>query len=457
MSATVLEFARCPRCGAPLDLHAAAIKCAGCSQLYPRLGAIPILLPEPRTYIAIALEQLERLKRQVVQTADAIEEQLQSFDIVPLTAARCRGLAAEAAGQVEDVAAILGPHLPTLVDDSMPRSLTGELPSLLTNIHYAFRDWGAAETSDAENERSLALIEGVMSDRAPGRTLVLGAGACRLAYDLHRRAPGSETVVVDIDSLLFAIAHAVIRGATVSLRESYADIGELEHIARRWSLAATEGPLDDRFHFLLADGLDPPFASGTFDIVVTPWFIDAIPADMRDFFSTVFRLLKPGGQWVNVGPLRYTEKVPLVRRFTREEIFDLIARAGFRLGSWHTASIPYLVSMLHQQGKVVWLLAFGATKATDSVPVAATDRARDWILFRHLPVPTFAGQSLVVAGDPVEQMVVSAIDGQRTLEDLATLVAGHLKRPDIPRERIRRVVKEFLLQVHPLAMSSRAS
>ena len=43
--------------------------------------------------------------------------------------------------------------------------------------------------------------------------LVLGAGGCRLAYDLHVHCGGTETAVVDIDPFLLVIAEAVIRGA----------------------------------------------------------------------------------------------------------------------------------------------------------------------------------------------------------------------------------------------------
>ena len=35
-----------------------------------------------------------------------------------------------------------------------------------------------------------------------GRTLVLGAGGCRLAYDLHVHNGGTDTAVVDIDPYL---------------------------------------------------------------------------------------------------------------------------------------------------------------------------------------------------------------------------------------------------------------
>ena len=82
-------------------------------------------------------------------------------------------------------------------------------------------------------------------------------------------------------------------------------------------LTAPNGPVTrDRFHFVLADGVDPPFESGIADTVLTPWFIDQGPEDLRNFISTLHRLLKPGGLWLNLEPLRYEPEVPIALRFT---------------------------------------------------------------------------------------------------------------------------------------------
>ena len=250
---------------------------------------------------------------------------------------------------------------------SVDDAALGDFLSPLKHLHNLYRDWGwppEENVEGGENERALAAVEAVIDGQALGRTLVRGAGGCRLAYDLHRRGHSAETLAVDIDPLLFAVAHTVIRGGTVSLREANAEIDELGHISRVWELKAPHGPLDeDRFHLLLADGLAPPFPAGTFDTVVTPWFIDLIPRDLREFIDTLSRFLKPGGRWVSLGPLRYLPSMPVARRFTREEVFDLAERAGFRMGKWQGESMPYLVSKLNGRGKIEWVLAFAATKS----------------------------------------------------------------------------------------------
>jgi SAM-dependent methyltransferase len=225
-----------------------------------------------------------------------------------------------------------------------------------------YRDWGWEEAGHLENARSLAAVVARLSRPALGRTLVLGAGACRLAYELHRFG-ALETAVLDIDPFLLVIAEAVVRGDAVRLTEATATAHDATQVSRVWNLSARAGPLgDDVFHFFFANGLDPPFADASFDTVVTPWFIDQVPADLPSFLSTVARLLRPQGRWINHGPLIYPADAPLSRRYSRQELFELCAAAGLRVKDWSSESCEYLVSPLSGRGRVERVLTFEAVR-----------------------------------------------------------------------------------------------
>lgn len=356
-------------------------------------------------------------------------------------------------GQLADVRAILEPRLP-----AAPRADAGagdqsdRVPATLDHLPYLYRDWGWPPQADGENERALALVERVFDNRCPGRTLVMGAGACRLAYDLYQRHRDAELLVMDLDPVLFSAAHAVTHGETLTVREANLEMGDLDQAAKEWVLSAPQGPVDDaRFHFLVADAVDPPLAPGSFDTVLTPWFIDQGPEDVRDLISTLHRMLKPGGRWVNLGPLKYSLNVPFSRRFAREELFDLAERAGFRAGPWQSESGPYLVSQLNGRGKTEWVLAFSATKLVSNEPGTGlrNDDPPPWLLFRHLPIPTFEGQALFWSEASMVRMVVSSIDGRTTLDDIAVMVAERARQPDISMSQVRTAVRECLQNVHP--------
>jgi len=325
------------------------------------LRSIEVLLPEPSLFLSHWRRQLGLLVRQGAETPGALHEQAAAPGVASSTRARLLALAGAVAAQVADLRSVLEPALgeplPPVEGLGLPRGATDYLSCL-------FRDWGWSEGHDPENERALEAVRRVAAGRALGRTLVLGAGACRLAYDLHSEAGATETAVVDVDPFLLVPAEAIVRGATLHVTESSVNAPEVDPVSRRWTLAAPGGPLgDDRFHFFLANGLEPPFADATFDTIVTPWFIDQVPDDMAALLRRLRALLAPGGRWINHGPLIYRpDALPVARWYTRQELFELAAAAGLRAGAWESASQAHLLSPLSGRGLMENVLTFVATR-----------------------------------------------------------------------------------------------
>jgi hypothetical protein len=117
-------------------------------------------------------------------------------------------------------------------------------------------------------------------------TLVLGAGAGRLAYDLHQQLPADNTVALDFNPLLALVAARAVSGEGVELWEfpvAPRSIGD--HAVLR-TLVAPE-PVRDGFHLILGDVLRPPLVTGSIDVVVTPWVVDILPEDFRHFAARV--------------------------------------------------------------------------------------------------------------------------------------------------------------------------
>jgi hypothetical protein len=321
-----------------------------------------VLLPQPGGHVELWRKQLGLIAQQGGDTKRALEAAAAETSTSRGARVRLHALAQAVADQVDEITAILGPVL----GGALP---AGDVPGLprgvVEYIAYLYRDWGWPNDQCDENERSLDAIRRVMGTHTLGRTLVLGAGACRLAYDLHRNCRATGTAVLDIDPYLLVMAAAVVRGAAVHLTESAANVQEGDAVSRRWTLSAPADPLGEGvFHFYLANGIEPPFEDQTFDTVVTPWFIDQVPTDLRAFLVTVHRLLVPGGKWINHGPLVYRpDTIPISRWYPREELYDVARAAGFRIDQWESESRAYLVSPLTGRGKVEKTLTFLALQA----------------------------------------------------------------------------------------------
>ncbi|MET0795262.1 MAG: methyltransferase domain-containing protein [Polyangiaceae bacterium] len=353
------EHVVCVRCAAVLDVTSATPHCKRCHQPYGVVGRIPILLPRVEDHLNLWRGQLATLEAQAEKTQLAIDSELETPGLLPAGIERLRALGQALRDQVRDLTELVGPALGSTTvhheDASLPRGI-------VEYIQLLYRDWGWESAGNRENERALSAIQKLCGPAPLGRLLVIGAGACRLAYDLHRQCGASETAVIDVDPFLFLIAEAVIRGQSVRLTEATANVQELSQVAKQWQLRAPAGGLDANvFHFFLANGLAPPFADGTFDSVVTPWFIDHVPRDLPAFLSVLRRQLRTGGRWFNSGPLIYPADTPLAKRYSREELFDLVERAGFHIEHWASETSAHLQSPLSGRATIEWSLTFEAS------------------------------------------------------------------------------------------------
>jgi SAM-dependent methyltransferase/uncharacterized protein YbaR (Trm112 family) len=350
----------CPACRGALAVASGGdepVVC-GCGQRYPRVGGILVLLPSAQEHVDLWRGQLGLLLERGQKTLEGLTEAGGADGLGPATRARLRGLGQAVQEQVADVAAVLGPALGGAAEPA------GGLPrGVVEYIGYLYRDWGWPSIGYRENAVALGTLGALLSGRKLGRTLVLGAGACGLAYELHLQRGASQTVAVDIDPYLLVIAERVVRGAQVRLTEASVKVMDGAQVSRTWLLAAASGPLGpEAFQCLFADGTRPPFADGSFDSVVTPWFIDQVPRDLPAFVHELRRLLRPGGLWLNHGPLIYPETIPFERRYAQDELFELLSQSGFALQGSSRSSERYLVSPLSGAGKVEAVLSFLAQR-----------------------------------------------------------------------------------------------
>jgi len=194
-------------------------------------------------------------------------------------------------------------------------------------------------------------------------------------------------------------------------------------------LRATAGS-PQRFHFLLADAFVAPLRAGAFDTVLTPWFIDIVPVDVRETLSVIHTLLAPGGRWINHGPLNYPKDHPHAQRYTSDELFTLIRLAGFELGDAREDEVELLRSRHAANGRSERAITVAARKP--ATPPALPDGDPPcWLLFSHLAIPRFAGLDAFRPEHPVLAFVARAIDGNATLGDIAQrMVKEHGARAD---------------------------
>jgi hypothetical protein len=304
---------------------------------------------------------------------------------------------------------------------------------VLEMYETVFRDWAWGH---AESERALSLVERLVraasqdadasanGDLGLGKLAVFGAGACRLAADVQRTLCPTATYALDYNPLPLFLAERVLRGIVVEAYEYPTGPRGLANTAVLQRLQSP-APAPSGLVLALADARRPPFAEGSLDSVLTPWFIDVVAADLPETIATIGQVLRPGGLWLNQGPLRFSGSAS--RRYSIEEVHELVRAGGFELIAELSCDEPYFDSPHAGARRLETVYGFAARKirAVPARPLPAHAEPV-WAVDVTQPIP-----ALPELGALQERLVFSAgalslIDGARSITDLAEALGGEL-------------------------------
>ncbi len=418
------DLLACPRCDkSPLEFTDDAIHCKACKVDFPLIEGIPWMFAEPQAALGEWRGRLQFALQKLAHEIAGLEAELKDKTLSTLARRR-----------VERYRKCVESHrrkLQKLLRPVDVQSLQGGFETYLAlrtrlpadqglNTYYAniHRDWA---WGDEENEASLRQIQAVLHDHAElGDVLVLGAGAGRLAYDIHTAMNCASTIALDFNPLLLLVARAVTRGEQLNLYEFPIAPLALEDDAVLRKLTAPEA-VDDGFHLVLADALRPPFPEGCFDTIVTPWLIDIVTEDLPVFASRVNRLLRSEGRWVNFGSLAFSSPQES-RRYSPEEVKAIVAECGFSDPYVSQATIPYMCSPASRHGRRERVFTFSAYKERNVDRPARHASLPDWLVKGDDPVPASRSFRQQAMTTQIYAFIMSLIDGKRSIKDMAAVL-----------------------------------
>jgi hypothetical protein len=152
-----------------------------------------------------------------------------------------------------------------------------------------------------------------------------------------------------------------------------------------------------------------------------------VDADLEETAASIRRVLREGGVWLNLGPLRFKRDLP--RQYTIEEIWEIVGEQGFELVSREREDVPYFDSPVSGSRRTETVFGFAARRTDgtggnlrDSSAAAPRIRSQlaDWITDPRRPIPVrpslmaLGRKSMFTAG------AISLVDGQRSLVDVAS-------------------------------------
>lgn len=432
------------------------LRCPACNSRFPLVNcgpaSIPWLFRQPEVarleWSARYKGFLNRNANQYNRLNRALNKTLSSC----ATGRRIENTMRASRGHRNQVASVLAPL--DLDGDVLVPAVTKALYDILPKkqglTSYAdnvFRDWA---WNNGENEALLDAVDEVLkADRrdAIGSVLTLGAGACRLSYDMHRKYLPARSVALDFNPLLLLLGSRIIHGDVLPFYEfPLAALDEpMSGVLQNCQApSALRGDAATRFSFVLGDATDPPFAAKSFDTVVTPWLIDIIPQDLRDFVPQVNRLLPEGGLWLNTGSLAFFHENPR-RCYSEGEVLEIVEQHGFEIVAVDHRTIPYLQSPHSAHGRVERIVSLVARKTADVICSPDPAHLPDWLLDMSRPVPGSAELVVESSSYLFAAQVTAAIDGKRSIQAIARMVA---REYDLDMDQCVHAVSRILVDAY---------
>lgn len=435
----------CPRCDKLLEPSEPGHRCTGCQVDFPLVGGVPWLFADPVTALAEWRGRLNLAVEKLDHDVARIGESLKAKDLHKLTRERLARLRSVTEDHAARLRKLLEPLeiAPLQASYETYLALRTRLPTdqgLTTYYANVHRDWA---WGTEENEAAAALLLGALDGAVAGKTLVLGAGAARLAYDFHMQAEPESTIALDFNPFLLLIAKAVMKGDTLELYEFPIAPARMEDQGVLRELRA-EAPVRGDFSFVLGDVLRPPFPEGSFQTVVTPWLVDILQEDFAILSRRINRLLAPGGRWINFGSLAFANADPALR-YSLEECLALLEETGFEKARLVEETIPYMCSPASRHARRERVLTWTAVKTKNAKRPPRAQSLPDWLVKGNEPVPLLSSFQTQALTTRVYAFIMSLIDGRRTLKDIAAVLVEQRLMAEAEAES---TLRAFLIRMY---------
>jgi hypothetical protein len=435
----------CPRCDKPL----VSLNCPACKVEFPVRNGVAWLFAEPDAAMTewhnrwqFALAQLEQDARRADKALEAVSSES--------TRRRVSHLRDSYRRQQQLLAAMLQPlQLTTTANLEAHLALRTRLPTqqgLMSYAANAFRDWC---WGNVENAAALDAVMAALGSHKSSRTLVLGAGAGRLAYDVHQALTPECTVALDDNPLFVYLTDQICRGEQPALVEFPLAPRSAEDAAVERTLQAPQ-PAAPGFHALLADGLRAPFVAGAFDTLITPWFTDVVPEHPASLIPRLNRLLSEGGVWINHGSLTFSS-ADAAAQLSVDEFVELIEANGFADVTVAEQEMPYMNSPASRHGRTETVLTISARKVGDTKQPQRAQALPEWIVAGRQPVPALPAFQTQAMSTRIHAFIMSLIDGKRSLKDMAKLMEEQKLMPAAEAET---AIRGFLIKMFEEASST---
>lgn len=437
----LLELLACPSTGSDLKMGDGCLVSADGSQQYPLINNVPWLLPNPHNSLVdwgtklnhfnqVLLSEIKGLEQSLKHASGPTEERLQRlFNGKQAFLRRVSELM---------MPVIKAPAATKKAYDAL-RDRAPTTQNLLSYEANLYRDWVWGEE---ENNLTANIVSQHLCSDDVQKLLVVGAGAGRLAIDLHQAWDADITVATDINPLLVMAAEYLLSGENLPFVEFPLQPRKSEFAAVEHLIQGERKP--DNFHFVFSDATKPSFKPGAFDTVVTPWFVDIQPLEFGRFLRQLNQTIPVGGKWVNFGSLVFNQNRDALC-YSIEEVQAIALQQGFEISDVAEHEIPYLKSPYNAGYRMERVWSWSAKKIADVKALQSPQVLPAWILDSAQPIPRAQYFQQFSFTNRIYSQLAAEVDGKTSIVKIAKKFSRQNKMDEAEGLHL---VSEFFADLH---------
>ncbi|MFL0811315.1 MAG: hypothetical protein K6L76_12930 [Agarilytica sp.] len=441
LSEELIALLQCPLTQRDLSHLGVELSCADGEITYPLIEGVPWLLPNPQNSLADWSAKLNHFGQVLLSEIKTAESNIKHAE--GESKKRFELLLNAKQNFLKRVAELLMPLLHSSnASKNIYDALRDRAPNTQNLLSYEanlYRDWVWGEE---ENNLTADMISNLLQPEQCNKLLVLGAGAGKLALDLHEAWQAKLCVATDINPLLVLAANYLLKNKSLPFVEFPSQPRRLEYSAVEYDIQGRERP--DNFFFMFADATKPCFKAGAFDTVVTPWFIDIQPLEFGKFLRQLNHYLPIGGQWINFGSLVFNQKRDALC-YSLEEVKEIALKQGFEIKSIEEKEVPYLKSPYNAGHRVenVWL--WRAEKIADTKTLNNPQVLAPWLLDLTQAIPKAQYIEQFAFTHRVYAQLAAEVDGKTSINKIAKKIA---KQNRLEEREALHLVNEFFIDLY---------
>lgn len=341
-----LEFLRCPNSGERLSLKEDELHSS--YHVYPIIEEIPWLFENPEqefiswsgkitNYIKQEEERITSIKS--VSSIEPNKDTKQRLEKI------YEGLDFNLSVLKNKLSIFQLEDLP-IVDNSSQQ--------IISYFKLLFRDWSWGDKEINIYKEFILKNESFKNKKI----LILGAGACGLSYELAKACPSSNFFSLEHNPLLSIYSKTILESKALDLYEVNLFPKNFKNSSVKRSLKASEEL--SNHHLVLSSFPNIPFEKDSFDVIISPWFLDILNMSFSLALEKATKFLKSDGNFLFIGPSNIHSPY-FTNQYTSSEIVNEFNDYFINTKS-QVEQVDYLNSPIDTQKRVEDILFIHASK-----------------------------------------------------------------------------------------------